>query len=59
MSGKKIGRPPVENPLSERLYLRVTPETKAVLDECAEQLNVSRSEVVRQGIYHVKDSLKK
>ena len=59
MSGKKMGRPPSENPLSERIYLRVDKETKKVLDECTEQLNVTRSEVVRKGIYLVKDGLKK
>ena len=59
MSGKKMGRPPSDNPLSERIYLRVDKETKKVLDECVETLNVSRSEVVRKGIYLVHDELKK
>ncbi|MBS5873345.1 MAG: CopG family transcriptional regulator [Clostridiales bacterium] len=59
MSGKKMGRPPSENPLSERIYLRVDEKTKGVLDECVEQLQSTRSEVVRKGIYLVKDSLKK
>ena len=59
MSGKKMGRPPSENPLSERIYLRVDEKTKDVLDECVEQLQSTRSEVVRNGIYLVKDSLKK
>ena len=54
-----MGRPPSENPLSERIYLRVDKETKKVLDECTEELNVTRSEVVRKGIYLVKDGLKK
>ena len=59
MSEKKMGRPPVENPLSERIYLRVDKETKEVLDECVEKLNTPRSEVVRKGIYLVQESLKK
>ena len=59
MSGKKMGRPPSENPLSERIYLRADEKTKDVLDECVEQLQSTRSEVVRKGIYLVKDSLKK
>ena len=59
MSEKKMGRPPVENPLSERIYLRVDKETKEVLDECVEKLNTTRSEVVRKGIYLVQDGLKK
>ena len=59
MSEKKMGRPPVENPLSERIYLRVDKETKDVLDECVEKLNTTRSEVVRKGIYLVQYGLKK
>ena len=59
MSEKKMGRPPVENPLSERIYLRVDKETKEVLDECVEKLNTTRSEVVRKGIYLVHDGIKK
>ena len=59
MSGKKMGRPLSDNPLSERIYLRVDYETKKVLDECVEKLNLSRSEIVRKGIYLVKDDLKK
>lgn len=59
MSDKKMGRPPSENPLSERIYLRVDKQTKQVLDECVEKLNSTRSEVVRKGIYLVKDALKK
>ncbi len=59
MSDRKMGRPPSENPLSERIYLRVTPETKKVLDECVKQLGVTRSEVVRRGIYLVEKNLKK
>lgn len=58
MSGKKMGRPPAENPLSERIYLRVDKETKQTLDDCVEKLNISRSEVVRRGIYKVHDDLK-
>ena len=58
MSGKKMGRPPAENPLSERIYLRVDKETKEVLDSCVEKLNITRSEIVRKGIYMVADDLK-
>ncbi len=58
MSGKKMGRPKSENPLSERIYLRVDKKTKETLDECVKTLEVSRSEVVRKGIYKVFDDLK-
>ena len=59
MSGKKMGRPPVENPLSERIYLRVDKETKKVLDDCVEKLDSTRSEIVRKGIYMVAEHLNK
>ena len=59
MAEKKMGRPPSENPLSERIYLRVDSETKEVLDQCAKQMHTTRSEVVRRGIYLVRDALKK
>ena len=36
MSGKKMGRPPSENPLSERIYLRVDKATKEILDDLIE-----------------------
>ncbi len=59
MSDKKMGRPPSENPLSERIYLRVDKKTKKVLDECVEELKTTRSEIVRRGIFLVKESLNK
>lgn len=57
MSDKKIGRPPSENPKSERLYLRVDEKTRDMLDACTEALNVTRSEVLRMGIEKVYDDL--
>lgn len=57
MSEKKLGRPPSENPLSERIYLRVDKETMKVLNECVEELDSTRSEVVRKGIFLVKEKL--
>ena len=59
MSGKKMGRPPSDNPLSERIYLRVDNETKDILDDCAKKMDATRSEVVRKGIFLVRDDLKK
>ncbi|WP_040198399.1 ribbon-helix-helix protein, CopG family [Candidatus Soleaferrea massiliensis] len=59
MSEKKMGRPPSDNPLSERIYLRVDKETKEILDECVKKLDSSRSDVVRKGIYLVRDDLNK
>ena len=59
MPPKKMGRPPSDNPLQERLYLRVDNKTKAMLDECTDILETTRSEVVRKGIKKVYDDLNK
>lgn len=59
MPRKKIGRPPSENPLAERLYLRVDQETKDKLDTCTKVLNTTRSDVLRMGIEKVYDDLNK
>ncbi len=59
MPQKKMGRPLSENPLNERLYLRVDSKTKAMLDECTDLLKTTRSEVVRKGIEKVHDDLNK
>jgi len=58
MPQKKMGRPPSENPLQERLYLRVDDKTKTMLDECTAILKTTRSEIVRKGIKKVHDDLK-
>lgn len=57
MSTKRMGRPPIENPLSERIYLRVDKQTKEKLDLCTKRLNKTRSDVVRLGIEKVFDDL--
>ena len=59
MPQKKMGRPLSDNPLIERLYLRVDSKTKTMLDECTDILNTTRSEIVRKGIEKVHDDLKK
>ena len=59
MPQKKMGRPLSENPLTERLYLRVDEKTKRLLDACTTALNATRSDIVRKGIEKVYDDLKK
>lgn len=59
MPPKKMGRPLSENPLNERLYLRVDEATKNMLDTCTKRLALSRSDVVRRGIKKVYDDLDK
>ena len=59
MPQKKIGRPLSDNPLKERLYLRVDDKTKNMLDECTDLLQTTRSEIIRRGIEKVHEDLKK
>ena len=59
MAQKKMGRPPSENPLKDRIFVLVNEETKAKLAECTKILNTTRSDVVRKGIDKVYDDLKK
>lgn len=58
MTQKKLGRPPSDNPMKERLFIRVTKEVREQLDDCAKKLGTSRSEVIRRGIDMVSVTLK-
>ena len=57
MMPKKMGRPPSDNPRTDRIFIRVSKETQAKLNECTQTLNMTRSDVVRKGIDMVYDSL--
>jgi len=59
MSQKKIGRP--VSPDSKHTMFRVRLDDKSImkLDECADKLQTTRSDVVRKGIDEIHDSLKK
>ena len=58
LGGKKMGRP-TDNPKDIVLKVYFDKETAEKLDECIEELEVSKSEVVRRGIHKVHDDLKK
>lgn len=53
-----MGRP-TDNPKDISLKVRFDKETAAKLDECVEELKVSKAEVVRRGVHMVHDGLKK
>lgn len=59
MAQKKKGRPPSDDSMKDRIFVRVSKETKKKLNECIQELEISRSDVVRKGIDMVHDSLKK
>ena len=55
----RTGRPPKEVTKNVSLGLRISEETAAELQWCAEQLNVSRTEVIERGIKKVAEDIKK
>lgn len=59
MSQKKIGRPVSPDSKHTMFRVRLDDSSMKKIDECAEKLNITRSEVVRKGIDMVHDSLKK
>lgn len=49
MSERK-GRPPAENPKSERLFIRVTPEEKKEIQNHAKKTGLSLLDLIKKGI---------
>ena len=59
MVQKKLGRPPSDNSMKDRIFIRADNETKAKLQECTDSLKTTRSDIVRKGIEMVYANLKK
>lgn len=59
MSATKAGRPPVENPRSIQMRIRLTQDESDMLKECATNLNTTQTNVVVMGIKKVYESTKK
>ncbi|MDN9632441.1 CopG family transcriptional regulator [Clostridioides difficile] len=55
----KLGRPPKENSKKLRFEVRLNQEQVDVLNECAENLKISKTDVVIKGIELVKEKLDK
>lgn len=58
MGKKKMGRP-TDNPKNVSVKFQADDETFRKLKECSKKMNVSRAEVIRQGIHKVYDDLNK
>ena len=54
----RTGRPPKENPRNVSLNLRLTREEADLIQECADSLNTTRTEVIVKGVKLVRESLK-
>ena len=52
-----MGRPPKENPRNVSLNLRLTRDEAALIQECADSLNTTRTAVIVQGVKLVRESL--
>ena len=59
MAQKKLGRPPSDDSMKDRIFIRVDNNTKDKLLECVDTLKTTRSDIVRKGIDMVYNSLKK
>lgn len=55
----RTGRPPKDNPRNVNLNIRVTKEEADLIQECADKLNTTRTEVIIKGVNLVKDALDK
>lgn len=55
----RMGRPPKEVTKNVSLGLRISKETSDKLQECADTLGISRTEVIERGIDLVDKGLKK
>lgn len=53
-----MGRP-TDSPKDTTIKFRIDNETKEKLDECSEELKISKSEVLRQGVHELHSRLKK
>ena len=59
MSQKKIGRPVSPDTKHTMFRVRLDDTSMAKLEECAKELKITRSDVVRKGIEKIHDDLKK
>ena len=53
----RTGRPPIDNPRNIRFTARLTQDEANDLQDCADKLEISRTEVVVKGIELVKSKL--
>lgn len=58
MAAKKLGRP-TDNPKDITIKLRFDKGTAEKLQECSDEMEISKAEVVRRGVHKMYDDLKK
>ena len=53
------GRPKVENPKNVRLEIRLTKQENELLEECADRMKATKTDVIKEGVRLVKEKLDK
>lgn len=53
----RTGRPKSENPKNVRLELRLTQDEANLLQECADRLGTSRTNIINMGVKKIKAEL--
>ena len=56
---QKMGRPKSENPRNKSLNLRLTESELELINDCAERLNRTRTDIVVEGVKMIRSSLDK
>lgn len=55
----KVGRPKIENPRNNNFKLRMTDVENNMLEQCADILGISKTDVVVKGIKKIYDEVSK
>lgn len=59
MNPKKMGRPPIQNPKSEAIHVRLDTETARALDTYCAEHSIPKTEAIRRGIAKLLEDEKK
>lgn len=55
----RTGRPPKKNPRNINLNIRITADEANLIQECADELNLTRTDTIIRGIKLVKSEIEK
>ena len=55
----KTGRPPKENPRNISLNIRITKDEASLIQDCADKLKTTRTDVIIEGVRMVEEKIKK
>lgn len=55
----RTGRPKIDNPMNERITVRLDKDSSKILSKYCEQERVEKAEAIRRGISKLKSDIKK